>query len=156
MFASVGNQAYRLWKLDDSNELLYFDMELPENDLNLTAVALTSVLGEPYNASIVLIGTIEGDIILSDPENGGYLAKINSVMQGAITLIECREKAIILVDDAASIVRHQIIEGAPLFTEPGIILNLDGPITAISFDEELNEGQIGTCNNTLSYVDWNK
>lgn len=88
MFASVGNQAYRLWKLDDSNELLYFDMELPENDLNLTAVAMTPILGEPYNASVVLIGTMDGDIILSNPDNGSYLAKINSVMQGAITLIE--------------------------------------------------------------------
>lgn len=38
MFATVGNQAYRLWKIDEDEELLFFDVELPENDLNLTAI----------------------------------------------------------------------------------------------------------------------
>jgi len=88
MFATVGNQAYRLWKLDNNHELLYFDVDLPENDLNLTAVSSTSMLGEPYNSSVVLIGTIEGDVVINNPDNGQYLAKINSVMSGAITLIE--------------------------------------------------------------------
>jgi hypothetical protein len=154
MFATVGKEAYRLWKVDDNKELLFFDVELPESDLSLTAICSTPVLGTPYNASVVMIGTVDGDVIINNPDNGQYLAKVNSVMGGSITLIESRGNAIILADDAGNMVRHSINDGQPLFTEPGIILSLDAPVSAISFDENLEIGQVGTVNNRLSFVNW--
>ena len=114
MFATVGNQAYRLWKIDEDDELLFFDVELPENDLNLTSIWSTPKLQSPYNASLVLIGTNYGDVILNNPENGQYLAKIKQVMGSTITLIECRANAIILADDLGNIVRNSIKPGEGL------------------------------------------
>lgn len=154
MFTTAGNEVYRLWKLDSGNELLFFDVDLPESELNLTAVCSTPTLGDPYNIPVVLIGTDEGDIIINNPEDGQFLAKVNAVMSSSITLIECRGRAIILADASGNLVRHTITDGEPLFTEPGIILTLEGPVTAISFDENLEEGRVGTGNNTLSYVNW--
>jgi len=152
MFATVGREVFRLWKVDYNYELLFFDVELPEPDLNLTAVSVTPVLGNPYNSSVVLIGTEEGDVIISSPETVQFLAKVNSVMQKEITLIECKGEAILLADSAGNIVRHTINEDEPLFTEPGVIITLDGPISAISFDENLEEGHIGTSNNNFEYI----
>ena len=77
MFATVGLQAYRLWKIDEDEELLFFDVDLPENDLSLTSIWSTPKLPTPYNASLVLIGTNYGDVILNNPLNGQYLAKIS-------------------------------------------------------------------------------
>lgn len=154
MFATAGNQSYRLWKVDNDNELLFFDVALPEEDLNLTAVCATPLLGSPYFTSVVLIGTVEGDIIINNPTDGEFLAKVSACMNGAITLIECRGSGIILADDACNLVRHTITEGHQLFKEPGVVLRLDGPISAVSFDDYLEQGLIGTCNNTLSYVNW--
>lgn len=88
MFATVGSDSYRLWKVDEDNELLFYDVELPESDLTLSAICSTGKLTHPYNAAVVLIGTVEGDIIINNPDNGQFLAKVNSVMQGTITLIE--------------------------------------------------------------------
>lgn len=154
MFATVGKESYRLWKVDGGKELLFFDVDLPENDLSLTAICSTPVLGAPYNASVVMIGTVDGDVIINNPDNGQYLAKVNSVMGGSITLIESRGNGIILADDAGNMVRHSINADQPLFTEPGIILSLDAPVSAISFDENLEVGQVGTVNNRLSFVNW--
>lgn len=154
MFATAGNQVYRLWKLDHDNELLFFDVSLPENELVLTALCSTPVLGEPYNASVVLIGTDEGDIVISNPETGDFLAKINSVVSSAITLIECRGSGVIIADDKGNLVRHAVCEGVPLFTETGIILSLEGPVSAISFDDDLEEGKVGTNNDSICYVNW--
>ena len=44
--------------------------------MNLTAIGSTPYLGEPYNCSLVLLGTDEGHIIVHNPDNDTYLAKI--------------------------------------------------------------------------------
>ena len=152
MFTTVGKECFRLWKIDSARELLFFDVELPEEDLNLTAVTTSPMLGAPYNTSLILIGTELGDVILTNPTNVQFLAKINHVMVGPITLIECRGNGILLADTSGNLVRHSIIEGQPLFTEPGIIINLESPVSAISFDENLLEGHVGTSNNLFNYV----
>jgi hypothetical protein len=154
MFATVGREHYRLWKIENDNELLFYDAELPEQDMNLTAISTTTKLGAPYDSTLVLMGTEEGDIVVHNPENGTYLAKVNAVMRGAITLIETRPNCLVLADSLGNLIRHNIIEGQSLFTEPGVLLNIDGAISGISFDEELNEGHIGTNNNTISFVNW--
>ena len=74
-------------------------------------------------------------------------------MGSTITLIEWKASAVILADDLGNIVRNSIKPGEGLFTEPGIILSLDGPVSGISFDDNLEEGHIGTAN-TLSHVNW--
>ena len=152
MFATVGKECYRLWKVDFVKELLFFDVELPESELNLTAVGVTPVLGAPYNCSLVLIGTEDGDVIINNPENVEFLAKVNKVLQRPITLIECRRNGILLADTAGNLIRHSIKETIPLFKEPGDIINFEAPISAVSFDENLIEGHVGTSNNLFNFI----
>eukprot|EP00343_Euplotes_focardii_P010790 CAMPEP_0205831678 /NCGR_PEP_ID=MMETSP0206-20130828/44768_1 /ASSEMBLY_ACC=CAM_ASM_000279 /TAXON_ID=36767 /ORGANISM="Euplotes focardii, Strain TN1" /LENGTH=75 /DNA_ID=CAMNT_0053136535 /DNA_START=214 /DNA_END=441 /DNA_ORIENTATION=- len=67
-------------------------------------------------------------------------------------MIECQGNAILLADATGGLVRHVITTGEQLFTEPGVIYRLDAPVSAISFDENLLEGHVGTTLNTFQYV----
>ena len=69
-------------------------------------------------------------------------------------MIEARSHALIIADEQGTIIRHNITEGQSLFSEGGLVLALDGPISGISFDQDIREGQIGTINDTLSFINW--
>lgn len=139
MFATVGRESFKLWKVSDTHELLFFDVELPEPELNLTSITVTPVLGEPYNTSVALIGTVEGDVIICEPHSVQFLAKVNRVMGREIIFIKCDQNEVLLTDGADNLVRYTIEEGKPLFTEPGTVLTAESPVKAIGVDGNTRE-----------------
>lgn len=87
LFMTAGANCLRLWKLEANNELLFMDIRFPEygiNDVNFTAIGVTPYLQDPYNDSLVLLGTSTGDVVIYNPDKDTFLAKVDNVAQGEI------------------------------------------------------------------------
>lgn len=135
IFATVGNNQFRLWKLDTdgSNDLLFLEVPMPE-EANLTAVCATPFLNAPYNTSLLLLGTSEGSIIVFNSMTNEFIAKVGEVARGPIGLIHATESAVFVADESGRLVRSEVVPEKDLFNTPGTNLELDSPIVAISFD----------------------
>ena len=158
VFATVGFETIRLWKIDEESEDLLV-LDVPCEKANFTSVASTGKLSAPYNCSqLLIIGTETGDVILYDPEreNDGFLAKIEGVCKSQIGMIHTTETSIILGDIMGSIIRQPITPDAYFFEEQGTYLQLEAPAVAFSFEATGKEGVIGTMNSEIRYINWNE
>ena len=61
-------------------------------------------------------------------------AKVNGVAKDAIGLIQATPESILVGDLSGGFVRSKIHQGEPLFSDDGIILELDSPVVTASFD----------------------
>ena len=145
IFATCGKSTIKLWKVDlgNTNDLLFLDVPLSEPELNYTAIECTNSLSAPYDCSIVLIGTSDGDIILYNPETNEFLAKVVKVSESEIGLIKISNSGILIGDSTGNLTKHTITPGSELFSQVATNLTFDSPVVSCSFDEDMNEGQIG-------------
>lgn len=157
IFATVGNQSFKMWKIDPETmeDLLYLDIPLVDNESNLTAIASINSMPAPYNCSILLLGDSEGGIVVYTPESNEFIAKINKVVQGSIGLIQVYEESIMVSDDQGSWTYSKIIPEQALFSQEGVVISNKAPVVAASFDKKGVEGQIGLMNGEIKYINWN-
>ena len=93
-FATVGNNSFKLWKVDNEGELLFFDVDLPE-DLILTSIEQTEFLSAPYNCQVLLIGDVTGHILIVNSSSLEFIAKVN-VFDCEIGLIRSTKTSVII------------------------------------------------------------
>jgi len=155
MFATVGNNDFKLWKVDDdgSEDLVFLQIPLAE-EVCLTSITCSPVLPTPYNSPLLIMGTHNGDIILFNPMTNQFEAKIAEVCKSQIGLIKATETSILIGDAEGNLSKQQINPGQTLFSTEGIELVLGSPVSAISFDPDNNEGLVGLMNGEARYLNW--
>ena len=153
-FATVGHNTFKLWKVDSEGELLFFDVDLPE-ELTLTSIENTEYISAPYNASLFLIGDSEGHVLVVNSATLEFLAKVD-VFDCEIGLIKANSTSILICNENGNVFNSPINAGKDLFSEKGTCIELDSPAVAIFFDKVFNEGVIGTMSGSVRYVNWDE
>lgn len=86
MFATCGPSSIKLWKVEEE-ELLFYDVPLPDENLILTAIDHTKSLNAPYNCELLLVGTSKGDVLVVNSDSFDFLHNVN-VFEAEIGLIK--------------------------------------------------------------------
>lgn len=95
MFATVGLNQLKMWKLETDQSLLFYEMDLPE-EIHLTAIDYTPFMNAPYNQNLLIVGDSNGNILLVGTNQFDFIAKIDNVFNSAIGLIQVKDQSILI------------------------------------------------------------
>lgn len=113
MFATCGPSSIKLWKVED-DELLFYDVPLPDENLVLTAIDHTQVLSAPYNCDLLLVGTSKGDVLVVNSETFEFLHNVN-VFETEIGFIKSTQFSILIGNESGDFVNSPVINEQNLF-----------------------------------------
>ena len=112
MFATCGVNSLRLWKIED-DELMFYDVPLPAENMILTAIDHTPVLNAPYNCSLILVGTSKGDMMVINSDTLEFIQNIN-MFDGEIGFIKSTSQSILIGNEHGDFINSPIIDGSNL------------------------------------------